>query len=396
MLLKIISNFLETADHHGTVDRDQPDIYFDYRGKAQGLYEAARALPRKLVLEKLDQQNSSELRLGAEVEIHYEDIKVPNLELPKPYRDALLSVHSKEYVEGLKNASSKLTGREINSEFGREADVWSGTYRAALSSLYACLTSVDLVIADRSNQTRAFANVWPVGHHAEGVGKDGSSDIAMGMCYFSNAAIAANYSRACGLRTLVIDIDNHSGNGTRKALMDEPDLAFVDFVYCSPFDSKKGGYLDGFFSPSKNQVICVGREFPYRHDDPKRGIKSHPVYCAPNILSLEFVGKAYRDGVQAIEPAATPGEVLDRYLGEALPWIKKFNPQLIIWSIGVDSAADDPLGGLGFAPGTYYEVIQRTSSALPQAKVMAVMEGGYKKENWERCLWPALYGLVAN
>jgi len=394
MLLRIISNFPETENHYGTVDRDQPGHYYDFRGKAQGCYNAAKSLPGKLLVQDRDERTNIELRLDADVKVEYQNTNAANRELPAPQRAAFSKVHSEKHIEGIKTAALKLKPGECNQNFGKEADIWSGTYSAAISSLAACLTCVDFLAQDNSLRTRAFANVWPPGHHAEGAGKDGSADIAMGFCYFSNAAVAAMYARQLGLRTVVIDIDNHSGNGTRKSLMHEKDLAVVDFVYCSPFNEKRGGYLDGFFERKIQQVIGVAREFPYRQNDAARGIKAHPVYTASNILSLEFVGREYRQGVEQVEPAASPKQILDRYSKEALPWIKDFNPQMVIWSIGLDSVFDDPLGALGFAPGTYYEIIQQTSSLLPDAKVMGVMEGGYKAENWERCLWPALYGLA--
>jgi len=400
MQLKIISNILENIDHHGTVDRDQPDLYYDYRGKAKGCDEAARTLPSKISVVTENKGKEIELSLNSNTTIDYEDIKVGERELSKPYLDALYKVHSKDHVEGLKSTSLQVKLGECNQEFGNEASVWSGTYRAAISSVKASLRCVDLIVEDPNNQTRAFANVWPAGHHAEGSSPDSSNDIAMGFCYLSNASIAAIYARDLGFRTLVIDIDNHSGNGTRKSLMNKDGLAVIDLVYCSPFDEKSSRYLDGFYDSKKEKVIGIAREFPYRHDDPILGTKQHPVYSASNILSLEFRGKEYREKeyreeITRVEPAASPNEILDRYNKEAMPWIEKFNPEIIIWSIGVDSAFDDPLGALGFAPSTFYEIIKKTSDHFPTAKVMGVMEGGYKAENWKNCLWPALYGLVS-
>jgi len=392
MSLKIITNFHETAKHHGTVDIFVPNQYYDYRGKAEGCYKAAKSIPRKLQL-KNDTQSLIEISLNSKETIEYEETETIGKELPPSYEQALLSVHSKTHVDGLKAASKKLKKGEVDQNFSKESSVWNGTYDAAISSLYACLKCVD-VVTDQSNLgMNAFANVWPPGHHAEGIDSDGE-DIAMGFCYFSNATVAAVYAQNLGFRTLVIDIDNHSGNGTRRALRNKKELAVLDFVYCSPFDERRGGYLDGYFDIKTNKVEGYLREYPYRHNQESIGVKAHPVYTAPNILSLEFTGKEYRDGVNSIEPAATEDEILSRYTNEALPWIKSFDPQLIIWSVGLDSAADDPLGALGFLPSTFYTVIRDTSLALPNAKVMGIMEGGYKAENWTACLWPALLGIA--
>lgn len=392
MSLKIINNFHETANHHGTVDIFVPNKYYDYRGKAEGCYKAAKSLPRKLEI-KNNSQSLIEISLNSRDIIEYEDTQTVGKKLPIAYEQALLNVHSEKQVNELKNISKELTGLEVDQTFGMEASVWNGTYDAAISSLYACLRCVD-VITDKNNPgMNAFANVWPPGHHAEGADSDGE-DIAMGFCYFSNAAVAAVYAQNLGFRTLVIDIDNHSGNGTRRALRNKKELAVVDFVYCSPFDERRGGYLDGYFDTKTGKVEGYAREYPYRHNQESIGVKAHPIHTAPNILSLEFTGKEYRDGVKSVEPAATEEEILTQYTKEALPWIKSFDPQLIIWSVGLDSAADDPLGALGFLPSTFYTVIRDTSLALPNAKVMGIMEGGYKAENWTACLWPALLALA--
>lgn len=390
MKFKILSNFHLTAQHHGTVDRDQPTIYYDFRGKAQGCYQAARALPRTLSL------GSGSLRQSVIADntlVDHIDIQLPPEGLPKQYMSALHKVHSPVHVTGIEVAAHKLHEGHCDQSFGREADIWTGTYQAAISSVFACLVGVELVAQDLAGSTRAFANVWPPGHHAEGVGRDSSADLAMGFCYFSNAAIAALYANELGLRTVVIDIDNHSGNGTRKALMQRDGLAMVDFVYCSPFDEARGGYLDGFYDADAKSVVGVAREFPYRHLDPKRGISPHPVYKADNILSLEFEGKEYSSGVKRVEPAASAEEILARYESIALSWLDNFDPDLVIWSIGLDSAADDPLGALGFSPATFYDVIRITIDRFPKSKVLGIMEGGYKPENWTKCLWPALHGL---
>lgn len=392
MKLIVVSNYPLTSGHKGTIDRDTPGLFFDFRGKAEGCLKASQTLPPSL--EIFD--GTSNRTVQIEEQSSFEHILLSSVlsDLPHNYKQALFSVHSDSYVEGLKRICSELPVGEVNHNFGHEADVWCGTYQAALSSIFGSLQCIDLVLDSDPRQLRTFANVWPPGHHAEGVGSDGTSDLALGFCYFSNAAVAAWYAKNLGLRTLVIDIDNHSGNGTRKAVMNQKDLAAIDFVYVSPFDESRGSYLDGYWNPEINQVDGYAREYPYRHSDERSGTKKHPVYTAPNILSLEFLGKEYRGKNSLLEPAATHNEIIARYTCECIPWILDYKPDLVIWSVGLDAAADDELGALGFLTATMYDVIKLTSDALPSARMTGIMEGGYKPENWSRYLWPALHGFL--
>jgi acetoin utilization deacetylase AcuC-like enzyme len=392
MKLKILSNFPLTLHHKGTVDRDNPSILDDFRGKAEGCLSASQSLPSSLQI--FDGVSTRTIELQGSSTIEHTILSERITKLPESYEKALYAVHSPAYVGEIQRICEELSAAGVNHDFGCEADLWCGTYQAALSSLYASLQSVDLVLDSHPQELRTFANVWPPGHHAEGKGADGTSDIAMGFCYFSNAAVAAWYARSLGLRTMVIDIDNHSGNGTRKALMNQENLSVVDFVYVSPFDAGRGGYLDGFWNPKLQKVVGFAREYPYRNNDEARGFKIHPVHTAQNILSLEFLGKEFRGGHSELEPASNHLEIMTRYSNEGLPWIVELNPDLIIWSIGLDAAADDPLGALGFLPATMYDIIRVTSDALPQTKMTGILEGGYKPDNWSRYLWPALHGLL--
>ncbi len=59
------------------------------------------------------------------------------------------------------------------------------------------------------------------GHHAE-------SGMAMGFCFFNNAAVAARAAQAAGARRVIIlDWDIHHGNGTQHIFEDDPSVLYM-------------------------------------------------------------------------------------------------------------------------------------------------------------------------
>jgi hypothetical protein len=66
------------------------------------------------------------------------------------------------------------------------------------------------------------AIIRPPGHHAEG-------GLAMGFCYFNNAAVAARAAQRSGGagRVLILDWDVHHGNGTSAIFEDDPSVMYM-------------------------------------------------------------------------------------------------------------------------------------------------------------------------
>jgi acetoin utilization deacetylase AcuC-like enzyme len=348
--------------HLGTRDRDNPGNRFDFPGKASRLLEAAVALQKQL--------NSSHAP-GTD------GLPLTPITIIGSSRYAeevdLRKVHTPEYLESLKAAT--LLSRTLASagedqyiSFGKEADVTPGTYDAARHSVGTAFDAIDVALLHET--TTAFALVWPPGHHAE-------PDQAMGFCYLSTAALAASYARDHVVqlhpgrpnKVVIIDIDHHQGNGTAAAIAHKENLFLVDVNYRSPYDEVHHRYLDG------------AREYPYTRDDATLGVKKHTVRSAANTLSLEFVG---------FQRATT---ILDSFVATALPFIRSINPDIILWSLGLDAAKGDPLGGLGMLPSSYYTLIKGMRLAFPHSRHCGVLEGGYDQRLGSRCLKPSLMAL---
>jgi acetoin utilization deacetylase AcuC-like enzyme len=211
----------------------------------------------------------------------------------------------------------------------------------------------------------------------------------MGFCYLSTAALAALHARdrstkadpARKNRVALIDIDHHRGNGSSAVLANQPDILFIDQVYRSTYDEQKKRYTDGSYNEVEDRYSGSGKEYPYTRDDSSIGAHAHPVVDAPNILRLEH------EGFQSANA------LIDRFVQEALPRLRTFQPDLIIWSVGLDSAVGDPLGGLGMNPDTFYTFIKGLRLALPNARHCGILEGGYDPVISAPCLRTTLLGF---
>jgi acetoin utilization deacetylase AcuC-like enzyme len=129
---------------------------------------------------------------------------------PKPAsQQDLLTVHSREYVDWIKNAKA-------NSYFDGDTPAPENIYEYALLSAGAALMAA---------QSHGFSLMRPPGHHA---GRNGRAMGAstLGFCYFNNIAIAV---KSLDLPTLILDIDGHHGNGTQEVFQGDPKVTFVSF-----------------------------------------------------------------------------------------------------------------------------------------------------------------------
>jgi len=207
------------------------------------------------------------------------------------------------------------------------ACIVEGTYPAALASANCALSAAEFV----SNGHRvSFALCRPPGHHA-------GKDYAGGYCFINNASVAANWLSSKG-KVALIDIDYHCGNGTQDIFYERDDVLTIS-IHADPHfeyphywgfaDETGSGAGLGFH---KNVPLAKGT------DD------------ARYLLALE----------------------------EALKLIRKFEPQHLVISAGMDIYADDPLGTIKVSTNGIGEIGKRIASLnLP---TVVVMEGGYANE----------------
>ena len=127
---------------------------------------------------------------------------------PKPAsQQDLLRVHSREYVDLIKNAEA---GSYLDGDTPAPPNIYE----------YARLSAGAALLAAQEN---GFSLMRPPGHHA---GRNGRAMgvATLGFCYFNNIAIAV---KKLGRSTLILDIDGHHGNGTQEIFQGDPNVTFI-------------------------------------------------------------------------------------------------------------------------------------------------------------------------
>jgi len=230
---------------------------------------------------------------------------------------ALKKVHAQRYIKEVEHLAHRGGGY-----LDGDTPISAESYDVALLAASAWLDGVDRVLAAGEP---AFVLARPPGHHAE-------KARAMGFCLFSNAAIAANYAlEQPGInRVAVLDWDVHHGNGTQSVVENSRQIA-----YCS-----------------LHQSPC----YPGTGDADEHGAYG-------NVLNIPLY------------PGGGIAEYLSAFESLVVPFLSKFEPDLLIVSAGYDATASDPLASMTLAPLDYGTF---TGYCLQITRRIAFgLEGGY-------------------
>jgi len=224
---------------------------------------------------------------------------------------------------------TSLLGRAGYYIMDLSACIVEGTYQAALASANCALSAAETVV---NGEQTAFALCRPPGHHA-------GKDYAAGYCFINNASVAANWLSAKG-KVALLDVDYHCGNGTQDIFYERDDVLTISI-----------------------------------HADPNF---EYPYYAGYADETGAGTGLGFHKNFP-LEPSAGTDEA--RYLlalEEALRLIRRFEPNYLVVSAGMDIYADDPLGTIKVTTEGIGEIGKRISALdLP---TIIVMEGGYNNE----------------
>lgn len=210
-----------------------------------------------------------------------------------------------------------------------ETAITAGTWQAAVSSA-DCATTAQAEVS--AGNRCVFALCRPPGHHS-------AADLYGGYCFLNNAALAAEgFLRDGAKRVAILDVDFHHGNGTQDIFYQRDDVLFVSL-----------------------------------HGD--------PLHAFPHFLGYadergEGKGEGYNLNLPM--PPGTPYSVWSEAMTKACAVIKKFSPDALVVSLGVDTFEKDPISFFKLTSDDfidYGETLGRLGFAT-----LFVMEGGYAVE----------------
>ena len=224
-----------------------------------------------------------------------------------------------------------------------DCPVFSDMYDYAVLACGATLTGANLIL---SGDAELAFNPSGGYHHA-------GPELAAGFCYINDVAIACLILAEAGKRVLYLDVDVHHGNEVQNAFYDRDDVMTISF-------HQNGRTL-----------------FPGTGFEDEIGAGAGKGYCVNVPLPIGTDDKAYMKAFKTI----------------ALPLIKAYGPDVIVFELGADSLAGDPLARLKLTNNTYADIIYKLLDF--NKPILMTGGGGYNIDNTVRAwalAWSVLCG----
>jgi acetoin utilization protein AcuC len=263
---------------------------------------------------------------------------------PAPAReDEIRLVHSKDYVDFVKRASS--TGGVLLDR--GDTPAVKGIYEGACSVVGGSILGAKLLL--EKEVSHAF-NPGGGLHHAK-------ESEASGFCIFNDIAIATRILQKSGFeRIAILDVDGHHADGTQEILYSEPILK-ISLHRSGVFFFPGTGFVEEI-GEGKGEGYSVNIPLPPRTDD-----------------------DSYLYAFEQIVP----------------PLMRAYRPQIILNQFGVDGHYNDPLVGLSLTTRTFgrvAETVHNLAHELCEGRYLLFGGGGYELENTARC-WALVFLIVS-
>lgn len=264
-------------------------------------------------------------------------------------REVLKKFHSTGYLHALRDASRgrwkvEMLGMGIGTV---DCPVFAGMHDYPVLATGGTLTAAELILSGSAEVTFNPSGGF---HHA-------GPEHAAGFCYINDVALACIVLAEKGKRVLYLDVDVHYGDGVANAFYERCDVMTVSF-HQDP------------------QTLFPGTGFA-----DEIGAGAGEGYCVNVPVPVDTYDEAYLNAFEAVFP----------------PLAAAYNPDVIVFELGADALAGDPLAHLQLTNNVYAEII---SHLLTYDKpILMTGGGGYNVENTVRawCLaWSVLCGAACD
>jgi len=265
---------------------------------------------------------------------------------PKPAdRKTLKKFHTARYLHAMKKAEAGQWDLEaLRMGLGTtDCPIFRGMYNYAVLAAGATLTGAELIL---SGEADVAFNPSGGYHHA-------FPEKAAGFCYINDNALACTVLTEAGKRVLYLDVDVHCGDGVAYAFYGRSDVMTI--------------------SLHENPKLL----FPGTGFEDEIGEGEGRGYCVNLPLPVGTFDQAYLHAFEAI----------------VVPLIKAYNPDVIVFELGADTLAGDPLAHLCLTNNAYAEIIRHLLRF--DKPILMTGGGGYNVENTVRAwalAWTVLSG----
>jgi acetoin utilization protein AcuC len=265
---------------------------------------------------------------------------------PEPAeRIVLKKFHTARYLHALKNAAEgQWSSDALNMGIGTsDCPVFEGLYDYAVLAAGGTLTAAKLIL---SGSAEVAFNPSGGYHHA-------GPERASGFCYINDVAIACMVLAEAGKKVLYLDVDVHHGDGVAYAFYDRPDVMTIS-LHENPTTLFPGTGFEDEIGSGKGKGYCVNIPLPI-------GTYDEMYMKVFNVL--------------------------------VLPLMKAYGPDIIVFELGADALAGDPLAHLCLTNNTYADIIGHLLKF--DKPILATGGGGYNVDNTARTwalAWSVLCG----
>ena len=260
-------------------------------------------------------------------------------------RVVLKKFHSARYLHALKTASGgKWDSEAFNMGIGTsDCPVFEGLYDCAVLATGGTLVATNLLLSGSANV--AFN---PSGgfHHAH-------PERASGFCYINDVALACMVLAEQHKKVLYVDVDVHFADGVAYAFYDRSDVMTISFH-------------------EDPRILFPGTGF-----EDEIGTGEGKGYCINVPLPVGTYDRAY----------------MKVFVEVAIPLMTAYKPDVIVFELGADALAGDPLAHLYLTNNVYAEIINHLLTL--NKPILMTGGGGYNIDNTVRAWalgWTVLCG----